>query len=35
VATLHEHVEQLLRRQLDASDALPDRLNAALRLLAK
>jgi hypothetical protein len=35
VTTLHEHVEQLLRRQIDAPGALPDKLNAALRLLAK
>jgi hypothetical protein len=35
MSTLHEHVAQLLRQQLDAPGALPDRLNAALRLLAK
>jgi hypothetical protein len=35
VTTLHEHVEQLLRRQLDAPGALPEKLNIALRLLAK
>jgi hypothetical protein len=35
VSTLHEHVEGLLRQQLDAPGALADRLNAALRLLAK
>jgi hypothetical protein len=35
VTNLHEHVEQLLRRQLDAPGALPDKLNAALRVLAK
>jgi hypothetical protein len=35
LTTLHEHVEQVLRRQLDAPGALPDRLNIALRLLAK
>ncbi|HET7884042.1 MAG TPA: class I SAM-dependent methyltransferase [Acetobacteraceae bacterium] len=35
MASLHEHVDQLLRRQLDADVALPDKLNLALRLLAK
>jgi hypothetical protein len=35
MASLHEHVDQLLRRQLDADAALPEKLNLALRLLAK
>jgi len=35
VSTLHEHVGQLLRQHLDAPGALPDRLNNALRVLAK
>lgn len=35
MTTLHEHVEQLLRQQLDAPGALPEKLNIALRLLAK
>jgi hypothetical protein len=35
LTTLHEHVEQLLRRQLDTPGALPEKLNIALRLLAK
>jgi hypothetical protein len=35
LTTLHEHVEQLLRRQLDAPAALPEKLNLALRVLAK
>src|SRR5215472_7140657 len=35
MASLHEHVDQLLRQQLDADGALPETLNLALRLLAK
>jgi hypothetical protein len=35
VTTLHEHVAQLLRQQLDAANAPAEKLNAALRLLAK
>jgi hypothetical protein len=35
MTTLHEHVAQLLRQQLDAPGAVPDKLNAALRLLSK
>jgi hypothetical protein len=35
MTTLHEHVAQLLRQQLDAPGAMPDKLNNALRLLAK
>jgi len=35
VSTLHEHVSELLRQHLDAPGALPDRLNNALRVLAK
>ncbi len=35
MSTLHEHVGQLLRRHLDAPGALPDKLNNALRMLAK
>jgi hypothetical protein len=35
VTTLHEHVEQLVRQQLDAPGALAEKLNNALRLLAK
>ena len=35
MSTLHEHVGQLLRQHLDAPGALPDKLNNALRLLAK
>jgi hypothetical protein len=35
MTSLHEHVEQRLRQQLDVPGALPDKLNTALRLLAK
>jgi hypothetical protein len=35
VTTLHEHVGQLLRQQLDAPGAMPEKLNTALRLLSK
>lgn len=35
MTTLHEHVAQLLRQQLDAANAPAEKLNAALRLLAK
>jgi hypothetical protein len=35
VTNLHEHVGQLLRRQMDAPGAMAETLNAALRLLAK
>jgi hypothetical protein len=35
MTTLHEHVTQLLRQQLDAPGELPDKLNNALRLLSK
>jgi hypothetical protein len=35
MTTLHEYVEKLLRQQLDAPGALPEKLNNALRVLAK
>ncbi len=35
MTTLHEHVEQLLRRQLDAPGGLAEKLNNALRILTK
>jgi hypothetical protein len=35
MTNLHEHVGQLLRQQMDAPGELPDKLNNALRLLAK